>query len=100
MTKPCKYCDKPIDWGYSGERWITLVPVGEDEGLDREFQDEQGNLRASHKQVCIFKGRESLRVSRLARIIPANELPETKIDNDTGEILPFTLNDVQPKQAQ
>lgn len=95
MTKPCKYCDKPIDWGFSGERWIALVPIGEDAGLDREFQDEQGNLRASHRQVCIFKGRESLRVSRLAKIIEAKDLPEPKIDDDTGEILPINLGDVK-----
>jgi hypothetical protein len=93
MSKPCKYCDKPIEWGYAGDRWIALVPLGQDEGLDREFQDEKGNLRASHRQLCVFTGSESLRISRLAKIVEAKDLPPPKVDNDTGEILPYTIKD-------
>lgn len=93
MTKPCKYCDAPIDWGFADGRWIAIVPIGSDTELDREYQDENGILRASHKQVCIFKGRETVRLSRLARTVPAATLPKQKIDEETGELLPITLND-------
>lgn len=93
MSKPCKYCGLNIDWGYADERWVTLVPIGEDSGLDRQFQDENGILRASHKQVCSFRGSESIRLSRLAKTIKGSDLPKPRVDPETGEVLPLTLTD-------
>lgn len=38
-----------MDWGQNGDKWVKLVPIGEDVGLDRTYQDENGVLRAQHQ---------------------------------------------------
>ena len=49
----CKYCGETIEWGLSGERYVSLVPIGEEPAkIFRRFSDENGNLRAVHKDIC------------------------------------------------
>lgn len=73
----CKFCDAPMQWGRDGERWVPLVPVGMDDGLDRVYQDEEGNLRAKHQ--CL-RG-TSVRVEKLPMPVPAYAVaPQTEPD--------------------
>lgn len=70
----CKFCGKPFSWGQLDGRWKPLVPVGDDDGLDRSFQDEMGNLRADHGLVCVRIGGPSVRISKLARPIKGSDV--------------------------
>lgn len=89
----CKFCGKVFAWGLNGERWVPLVPVGEEGELPRTFQDSDGVLRSNHRDVCVNRGGPTVRVALLAKAIPASEclafptLPS--IDKDTGEIHVF-----------
>jgi hypothetical protein len=87
----CKFCGKPFAWGYNEAegRYIPLVPVDEHEGLDRNFQDENGVLRADHRTVCLMRGGPTVRVARLAKSVKAKEIIGTwsTPDPDTGEIV-------------
>lgn len=85
--KHCKFCDQPMQWGREGDRWIALVPVGMDDGLDRTHQDEDGNLRAKH--VCHYNS--TVRVTRLDVPVPAHavmsqagEYAQTKEESDAA----------------
>lgn len=91
----CKYCQTPMAWGEFNGRWVGLVPVGEDAGLDRAYQDENGMLRAAHALVCTRLGGAAVRVVKLARPVLAENAPEfpdppttyvETIDPETGEI--------------
>lgn len=89
----CKYCQKPFTWGRTEDRWVPLVPLGEDDHLDRAYQDEDGNLRASHRAICVVPGGAPVRVVQLARKVPAaSVMPPARqevasVDQDTGEIM-------------
>ena len=48
----CKFCGAPFQWGRSPDKWVPLVPLGEEGDLPRTFQDAEGNLRAEHRPVC------------------------------------------------
>lgn len=75
--KHCKFCDQPMQWGREGDRWIALVPVGMDDGLDRTHQDEDGNLRAKH--VC--QHGTAVNVVRLPVPVPAHAvMPQAEVD--------------------
>lgn len=65
----CKFCGQPFVWGRNGDRWIPLVPIGEEGDLDRKFQDADGNLRAQHRDVCEYV--PAVDVTKLAVPIPA-----------------------------
>lgn len=83
----CKYCGQKFAWGNADGRWVGLVPLGEEGGLERAYQDEDGNLRAAHRLVCSGPG--SVRIAKLAKPIPAcSVMPSSaeSIDPDTGEI--------------
>lgn len=82
----CKYCGKVMAWGHLDGRWVSLVPLGEEAGLDRGYQDEDGNLRAAHRLVCVGPG--TVKVAKLAKPIPASSVmsPKFDVDPETGEI--------------
>lgn len=48
----CNTCGSPISWGYDAStgRWIPLEPVATHDDLDRTHVDENGELRAEHRQ--------------------------------------------------
>lgn len=86
----CKFCQKAFSWGLNEGRYVPLVPVDEHKGLDRSFQDENGELRAEHALVCVRRGGPTVRVARLARTVRASEIitpPTSFVDPDSGEIL-------------
>lgn len=70
----CKFCGQPFAWGNADGKWTPLVPVGEEGDLDRKYQDQNGNLRASHRDVCVNQGGATVRVSLLAKAIPAGDM--------------------------
>jgi len=84
----CNRCGMKMDWGTDGERFIPLVPIGEDEGLEMTFRDENFVLRAVHFLVCKSK---AIRVTRLAKPVKKEKARKEKIDPDSGEI---TLTDI------
>jgi hypothetical protein len=83
----CKYCGVPFTWGNDGERWVPLVPAGQEAALDRTFQDENGLLRAAHRDICVGFG-PSVKVAKLAKKIKAAEIAGewSKPDPATGEV--------------
>lgn len=74
----CKFCGVVFSWGHDGERWVPLVPKGEEGTLDRSYQDENGDLRAEHRAICRGTGGPSVRVVRLAKKIEAASLTPTR----------------------
>lgn len=49
----CKNCGEIIDWSTTEDnRWIPLVPVGQEKDGYRTHIDSNGALRALHKTVC------------------------------------------------
>lgn len=85
----CKFCGVAFAWGNNEGKWTPLVPLGEEGDLRRTYQDEQGNLRASHTDICVNRGGPTVRVSRLAKAVEANEIlrPTTYVNIDSGEIV-------------
>lgn len=45
----CKTCGEPIDWCTQDGKWIPLEPIASHGDLDRSFVDEDGILRADHR---------------------------------------------------
>lgn len=45
----CRECGSEMDWGYIGDKWIPLEPVSLHRDLDRRYKDENGTLRADHR---------------------------------------------------
>ncbi len=87
----CKFCGKAFAWGQEDGRWRPLVPIGEDADLDRDYQDENGVLRAAHSLVCVNKGGPAVRISKLAKKVKAKEIigaPWGPPNPETGEVLP------------
>jgi hypothetical protein len=70
--KICEYCKAEAEWAFNDQtqRWVLLVPVGQDEGLERAFVDSDGKLRAAHREVCTNKGEPRITVTKLDRPIP------------------------------
>jgi hypothetical protein len=94
----CKFCDKPFAWGQLPDgKWKPLVPVGEDDGLDRAFQDGSGMLRADHALVCVGRV-PSVQIERLAVPVAAESvLPSGPPKTETvGE----TVDRIRKEKAQ
>jgi hypothetical protein len=81
----CKYCQKPFQWGRTDDRWVPLVPVADQAGLELLYQDENGVLRAPHAQVCVRTG-GSVHITRLPQKVKFIESTSFHIDPQTGEI--------------
>jgi hypothetical protein len=50
----CKYCQKDFEWAFdtNTSRWVPLVPLDQAVGLTRTYVDNNGVLRAMHREVC------------------------------------------------
>lgn len=84
----CKFCGKVFDWGRTEDGYVPLVSIERQDGLLRNFQDENGVLRADHRLECVNRGGPTVRIVRLAKgIEPENIIgKKEKIDPETGEI--------------
>lgn len=73
----CNRCGAEIDWGFDLEygRWIPLEPVATHDDLPRTFCDENGTLRADHRDRHKKDG-SGVNVSRLEKKVPAEMAQE------------------------
>lgn len=69
----CKHYGVAFSWGNENDKWIPLIPVGEEAEAPRTFQDENGVLRAHH-EVCTRKGGPTVRITKLARSVLAKDI--------------------------
>lgn len=68
----CKQCGQPMDWGHGDDgRWVPLEPVATHDDLDRTYVDEEGQLRADHRDRHPH-GR-SVNVTRLSKKVKAKQ---------------------------
>lgn len=71
----CKFCAALMTWGQTSEgSFIPLIPIGEEGEASRDYQDEAGLLRSTHRQVCTNRAGPLVRVSKLARSIEAKDI--------------------------
>jgi len=89
----CKRCGMKMDWGTDGEKFIPLVPIGEDDGLEATFRDENFVLRAVHFLVCKSK---AIKLTRLAKPVKKEKAKKEHTDPDSGEI---TLTEIPLEMA-
>lgn len=78
--KMCKFCGQEFQWGRTPDGWVPLIPLSRDaRGLKLDYQDSDGNLRASHHQVCTSKFEPAVSVIKLPQPvrIPMYEDNET-----------------------
>lgn len=70
MTTACKRCGLPIEWGFDErtQKWVPLEPEESHGDMQRTFVDENGVLRADHRDR---HGNGSVMVTRLDRKVPA-----------------------------
>jgi hypothetical protein len=66
----CRHCGLEIDWGFDGVRWIPLEPVATHDDLPRTFLDENGVLRADHRDREKASS-SGVNIQRLEKKIPA-----------------------------
>lgn len=69
----------PFTWGNLDGKWIPLEPVETHEDLARTYVDENGELRADHRDR--HPDGASVNIERLSRKIPAEEVPDVEVDN-------------------
>lgn len=76
----CKFCNAPMSWGFdeAADKWVPLVPIGDDEGMDRTFVDGDGVLRASHRAVCTNRGGPSVKITKLRQPIKGSDVLPNK----------------------
>jgi hypothetical protein len=75
----CKGCGMPFTWGNLNGKWVPLEPTETHSDLDRTYVDENGELRADHRDR--HSGGASVNISRLDRKIPAEQVPDVDIDS-------------------
>jgi len=69
-----------MDWAVKDNgKFLGLVPIGQDDDLDKDFCDEDGVFRSSHKQVCTASGTGAIKVMKLSKPIPASEYNKSKL---------------------
>lgn len=74
----CRYCQQPFSWGQYDDRWVPLVPVGEEAQLERGYVDQDGLLRAGHHLVCVAHGPSAVRITKLATPMQARDVLPTQ----------------------
>lgn len=67
----CKTCGAEMDWGHVGDRWIPLEPIELHGDLDRRYRDENGVLRADHRDRHEGFSGVPVELERLPKKIPA-----------------------------
>lgn len=66
----CKGCGSKFQWGFCDGKWVPLEPVESHDDMDRTYVDENGTLRADHRDR--HDGNvASINVMRLDRKVPA-----------------------------
>lgn len=71
----CKYCQARMDWGRTKQgKWVPLEPLNSEfnSELDKTFQDENGELRATHAIRCVGRG-PAILIAPLAFPVPGHK---------------------------
>lgn len=72
----CKRCHMEFDWGQTNEgRWIPLEKVETDSDLRKTYVDNNGTLRADHRERC---GGVPITVTRLKKPVA----PEAEVKKE------------------
>lgn len=79
----CKGCGREFQWGFCDGKWVPLEPIALHEGLDRQYVDENGVLRADHRDRHV--GGSSVNVQRLDRAVKAADASDNV--EDRGEMV-------------
>ncbi len=64
----CKGCGATFQWGFCDGKWVPLEPVATHDDMARTYVDENGVLRADHRDKH-GPGQSSINVTRLDRKI-------------------------------
>lgn len=70
----CRGCGETFDWGFCDGKWVPLEPVESHDDLDRTYIDEDGELRADHRDRHPH-GR-SVNVTRLDAKVRADDVAQ------------------------
>lgn len=71
----CYTCGKSFDWGLVDGKWVPLEPIATHSDLDRTYVDENGVLRADHRDTH-GDGAASVNADRLTKKIKAADVAE------------------------
>lgn len=70
----CKGCGAHFQWGFVDGKWVPLEPVETHDDLDKTYVDENGVLRADHRDR---HGTQSVNVMRLDQKVRAEPIDVT-----------------------
>lgn len=70
----CNGCGAKFEWGRCDGQWVPLEPQATHDGMDRTYVDENGELRADHRDR--HPGGGSVNVARLDRKVKSQDVPE------------------------
>jgi len=73
----CRNCGGTFTWGNLDGKWVMLEPVETHGDLDRTYVDENGELRADHRDR--HPGGSSVNVARLDRKVKADDVAEETV---------------------
>lgn len=73
----CKHCEKDMEWARLEERWIPLIPIGQENEHARTHVDNSGHLRTLHKVVCV-EHHSMVQISLLAEPVRLCDMPVKK----------------------
>lgn len=89
----CRTCGSQFQWGRVDGTWVPLEPVETHDDMDRTYVDENGVLRADHRDR--HPGGASVNATRLDVKIPANSAREAQ----EAELGPITRHVRRRKKA-
>lgn len=72
----CRTCGSEFQWGRVDGTWVPLEPVTTHDGMDRTYVDENGVLRADHRDR--HSGGASVNAIRLDVKVPADKAAEVE----------------------
>lgn len=70
----CNGCGQFFDWGFCDGKWVLLEPIESHDDLDRTYVDENGMLRADHRDR--HAGGGTVNVERLTKKVKSEAAPE------------------------
>jgi hypothetical protein len=70
----CRGCGAAFQWGFCDGKWVPLEPINTHEGMDRAYVDEDGVLRADHRDR--HESGATVNVTRLDRKVRADAAAE------------------------
>lgn len=72
----CQGCGGNFQWALVDDRWVLLEPIATHNDLDRKYVDEDGILRADHRDRHDDPALRSVVASRLAKRVHPDEVAE------------------------